>query len=46
MSGIEFKYLEDIDLSHNNITNIESIKNFKNLKNINLSFNKIEDITP
>ena len=46
LSGIEFKNLEEIDLSHNNISNIESLSNFKNVNSINLSFNKINDITP
>ena len=46
LSGIEFKDLEEIDLSHNNISNIESLSNFKNVNSIDLSFNKINDITP
>ena len=44
LSGVEFKNLEEIDLSHNNISNIEPIKNFKKAKKIDLSYNKINDI--
>ena len=44
MSEVEFKNLKEIDLSHNNISNIQIIKNFKNLKCIDLSYNKINDI--
>ena len=43
---IEFKNLTDINLSSNNISNIEPIQNFKNLKTIDLSFNKINNIKP
>ena len=46
LSGVEFKKLEEINLSHNNISNIESLPNFKTVKRIDISFNKIEDITP
>jgi len=46
LSGVEFKDLEELNLSHNNITNILPIKNFKTLKKFNLSFNKINDLKP
>ena len=46
LSGVEFKKLEEINLSHNNISNIESLPNFKTVKRIDISFNKIKDITP
>ena len=44
LSGVDFKDLEEINLSHNNISDIEPLKNFKKLKNIDLSFNKINNI--
>ena len=46
ISQIPFDRLEEIDLSGNNITNIESLNNMNlpHLKAINLSFNKIENI--
>ena len=46
LSGVEFKKLEEINLSHDNISNIESLPNFKTVKRIDISFNKIKDITP
>ena len=46
LSGIEFKNLEEINLNHNKISNIEPIKNFKKVKKIDLSYNKIQDIKP
>ena len=46
LSGVEFKNLEEIDLSHNNITNIEPIQYFKKAKKIDLSFNNINDAIP
>ena len=46
LSSIEFKNLEEIDLSHNNITDIKPLLNFKALKKVDLSFNKINDILP
>ena len=44
LSGVVFKNIEEINLSHNNISDIEPLKNFKNLKKIDLSFNKINNI--
>ena len=44
LSGVEFKNLEELNLSHNKITNILPIKNFKKLKKLNISFNKINNI--
>ena len=44
LSSVDFKELEEINLSHNNISDIEPLKNFKKLKNIDLSFNKINNI--
>ena len=43
ISGIKFNNLEELDLSHNNITDIRILKEFnlKNIKKIDLSFNKI-----
>ena len=46
LSGVEFKNLEELNLSHNKITNILPIKNFKTLKKLNISFNKINDLKP
>ena len=45
-TALEFKNLEEIDLSNNNISNIEALKDFSTpkLKKIDLSFNKITDI--
>ena len=44
LSEVEFKNLEEINLSNNKISNITPIKNFKSLKKIDLSSNKIKDI--
>jgi Leucine-rich repeat (LRR) protein len=44
LSGVDFKNIEEINLSHNNISDIEPLKNFKNLKKVDLSFNKINNI--
>ena len=46
LSGIEFKNLEELNLSHNNITNPDFIKDFnlKKLKKLDLSFNRINKI--
>ena len=48
LSGVKFKNLEILILSHNNITNLDCLKdfNFKKLKKIDLSFNKINQIKP
>ena len=46
LSGVEFKNLEELNLSHNKITKILPLKNFKTLKKLNISFNKINDINP
>ena len=46
LSSIEFKNLEEINLSHNNITDIKPLLKFKTLKKVDLSFNKINDILP
>ena len=48
LSAINFNNLEELNLSHNNITNIDSLNdfNFKKLKKIDLSFNKINKINP
>ena len=45
-TALEFKNLEEIDLSNNNISNIEALKDFSTpkLKKIDLSHNKISDI--
>ena len=45
-TALEFKNLEEIDLSNNNISNIEALKDFSapKLKKIDLSFNKISNI--
>ena len=44
LSNIEFNNLNEINLSHNNLSNIEPLINFTQLKTIDLSFNKIIDI--
>ena len=41
---IEFKNLEEINLSHNNISDIKPLLKFKTLKKVDLSFNKINNI--
>ena len=46
LSGVEFKNLEELNLSHNKITKILPLKNFKTLKKLNISFNKINNINP
>jgi len=47
LSCINFKNLEDINLSHNNISNIEPLKDFNSpkLRKFDLSFNKISNIS-
>jgi len=47
LSCIEFKDLEEINLSHNNISNIEPLKDFNmpKLKKLDISFNKINNIS-
>jgi len=44
----DFDFLEEFDLSKNNIKNLEFLKGMKakNLKRLNLSFNYINDISP
>ena len=46
LSGIEFKNLEELNISSNNITNVQPLKQFKspNLKVIDISNNPIENI--
>ncbi len=44
LSGVEFKNLQELNLSHNEISDIEPIKNFKNIKILDLSYNKINNI--
>ena len=44
LNGVEFKNLEEIDLSNNKITDIKPINSFKKVKKLDLSFNKINDI--
>ena len=44
LSEIEFKNLKEIDLSHNNISNIKYLKNFKNLISLDLSLNIINNL--
>ena len=46
LSKIEFKKLKNLDLSNNNISNINALKSikFKNLEILDLSNNKISDI--
>ena len=48
LSCVDFKNLEEINLSHNNISNIEPLKDFNSpkLKKLDLSFNKINNISP
>ena len=48
LSHVEFKNLEEIDLSHNKISDLKPFKNFnsKKLKKIDLSFNAINNIKP
>ena len=48
LSHVGFQNLEDIDLSHNKISKIDSFKNFisKKIKRIDLSYNIINDIKP
>jgi hypothetical protein len=46
LGGIEYAInLEELDLSRNNIVNIESLKNLNNLKKVDLNRNKIVDIS-
>ena len=44
LNGVDFKNLEEIDLSHNEITDVKPINSFKKVKKLDLSFNKINDI--
>ena len=46
LSSIEFDNLENLNLSHNNISDILCLKgfNFKKLKRLDLSFNKLNNI--
>ena len=44
LGGVEFKNLEELNLSNNIITNILPLKSFRTLKKLNLSFNKINDL--
>ena len=46
ISGIEFKNLVELNISNNNISNIEPLKRMKspNLKKIDISYNPIENI--
>lgn len=46
LSSVNFKNLEELNLSHNNISDIKSLKdfNFRKLKKLDLSFNKINKI--
>ena len=46
LSGIQFDNLEDLNLSHNNITDINILKEFNlsKIKRLDLSFNKINKI--
>ena len=46
LNKLDFDSLEELNLSHNNIANIEAIKNFKKIKKIDLSNNRIENIKP
>ena len=41
---IRFNYLEELNLSYNNISDFESIKYLKNIKSIDLSYNNIDSI--
>ena len=47
LSSIEFKYLEELDLSKNNISDANLLKEFifNKLKKLNLSSNKINPLT-
>jgi len=46
LTGIKLKNIEELDLSHNNISNVKIIKKFnlKKIKKLDLSFNKINKI--
>ena len=48
LSSVEFNNLEEINLSNNNISDIEFVKDFNapKLKKLDLSFNKISNISP
>jgi len=48
LSCVDFKNLEEINLSHNNISDIEPLNDFNSpkLKKLDLSFNKINNISP
>ena len=46
LSCIIFDNLEELNLSHNKISDIKLLKNFKKLKNLDLSYNLINDIQP
>ena len=43
MSECDFQYLEDLDISNNNIEYIDSLKDskFENLKTLNITNNKL-----
>ena len=43
---VNFKNLEELNLSHNNISDIKPLLLFKKLKKVDLSFNNINDIKP
>ena len=47
LSSIEFKNLEEFDLSHNDISDVNLLKDFifNKLKKLNLSFNKLSPLT-
>ena len=46
LNKIKFKYLKELNLSHNKISNIELLEvlNYKNLEKLNLFSNEIKDI--
>ena len=48
LSHVGFQNLKEINVSHNNITRVDSLRNFKskNILKIDLSYNKIHDINP
>ena len=47
LSLVPFKKLEEMNLSNNDISDIEPLKNFKSpLKKLDLSFNKINELKP
>lgn len=40
----KFIYLQNVDVSHNNLTSLEQLSGLKHMSKLNASFNKITDI--